>query len=257
MKGIFEKKGHFGVKGHRIKGFCGYPPMFHTHGEMIYVMKGSLPTVVDGKEHILREGELCLLFPYLTHFYENAPDAEVLLILFDPEVTAFDRLLLSQKPSYHYTDGRDFYQMLDRAVTLLAEKKVKTALGYLNAVIGELLERLPLEAADRLSGDSTTRILGYCAEHFAEEITVRQMAEKLYISESYISKIFSEKLKYGFREYINALRIDKAKSLLEHSDKKIVDVMYECGFRNQSSFNRIFRAACGVSPREYKNGALQ
>ncbi len=257
MKGIFEKKEHFGVKGHRIKGFWGYPPMFHTHGELIYVIKGSLPTVVDGKEHLLREGELCLLFPYLTHSYENAPHAEVLLILFDPEVMAFDRLLLTQKPTCHYIAGEEFYPMLDRAVTLLAEKKVKTALGYLNAVIGELLERLPLEVADRLSGDSTTRILAYCAEHFAEEITVRQMAEKLYISESYISKIFSEKLKYGFREYINALRIDKAKSLLEHSDKKIVDVMYECGFRNQSSFNRIFRSLCGVSPREYKNGALQ
>lgn len=252
MKGVFEKKEQLYLSGRRVQGFKGWPPMFHTHAELLYVIKGCIRTTVDGHVHILREGELLVLFPYLPHSYDNAPDAEAIVILFDPMVVAFDNTMLTKKPVCHYTDGRTYFPMLDRAVALLSQGKVKTALGYLNAVIGELLEIMPLVDADSNTGDTAAKILEYCTEHFAEDITIKSVADALYISQSYVSKIFSNKLKYSFREYINFLRINKAKSLLQHSDKRIVEVMFECGFKNQSSFNRIFRSSCGISPQEYR-----
>lgn len=252
MKGIFEKKQQFYLSGRRVLGFKGFPPMFHTHAEILYVIKGCIRTTVDGNVHMLREGELLVLFPYLPHSYDSAPDAEVIILLFDPAVVAFDNTLLTKKPACHYTDGKAYFPMLDRAVALLRQDKIKTALGYLNAVIGELLEIIPLEDADGSAGDTAVKILEYCTEHFTEDITLKSVAQALYVSQSYVSKIFSNKLKYSFREYINFLRINKAKSLLQHSDKRIVDVMFECGFKNQSSFNRIFRNSCGMSPQEYR-----
>ena len=253
MKGVFEKKEQLYLSGRRVLGFKSWPPMFHIHAELLYVIKGCIRTTVDGKVHILQEGELLVLFPYLPHSYDNAPDAEAIIILFDPMVLSFDNTLLTKKPACHYTDGRAFFPMLDRAATLLNQGKIKTAMGYLNAVLGELLEIMTLVDADTNAGDTAVKILEYCTEHFAEDITIKSVADALYISQSYVSKIFSNKLKYSFREYINFLRINKAKSLLQHSDKRIVDVMFECGFQNQSSFNRIFRSYCGISPKEYKN----
>jgi two-component system response regulator YesN len=64
--------------------------------------------------------------------------------------------------------------------------------------------------------------------------------------------VFSGKLKIGFREYINFLRISHAKTLLVETDMKVLAIMLECGFRNQSTFNRIFSEVCGVSPRTYR-----
>ena len=86
---------------------------------------------------------------------------------------------------------------------------------------------------------------------------LRKIADELYISTGYVSKIFATKLKYGLREYINELRISKAKNLLSKTDLKIIDVMLECGFRNQSSFNRVFSEICGVSPSEYRRRKKQ
>jgi len=142
--------------------------------------------------------------------------------------------------------------MLARAVELIRADRIKTAQGYVNAVMGEFLELVALEHMERGAGDAAVRILAYCAEHFSENITLHQVSEALYISQSHGSKIFARKFKYGFREYINRLRIDKAKKLLEDPEQKILDVMYVCGFQNQSSFNRIFRRLCGVSPRDYR-----
>ncbi|MBO5868203.1 MAG: helix-turn-helix domain-containing protein [Oscillospiraceae bacterium] len=257
MKGIFEKKDYFVLHGLQVNGFRGYPPMFHTHGELIYVVKGSVNICVDGDSHTLTEGELSVVFPYLTHTYEDSPEAEVIILLFDPHATAFDNTFLTKKPVRYYADGKEFHRILSRAVTLLHNGKHKTAMGYVNAVIGEFLEVSPLEDSDHTSDDAVTRILTYCAEHFAESITIKSVAEALYLSPGYVSKIFSQKLKYGFREYINALRIEMAKSLLRNADKRITDIMLSCGFSNQSSFNRVFREICGVSPRAYRTTALR
>ncbi len=252
MKGTFEKKEHLYVRGVHTRGFIGYPPMFHSHCELIYVVKGSLNTVIDGQEKKLCEGELALVFPYQTHSYENAPDTEVIIILFSPTAIAFDNTFINFRPICNYTDGKVFFKMLDRAVALMRGGKTKTAMGYLNAVIGETLENMELERVDSAKEDTAVKILEYCTEHFCEEISVRSVSEALYISQSYVSKIFAFKLKYGFREYINTLRVDKAKVLLQETDKKVVEIMLDCGFKNQSSFNRIFKQMAGESPYEYR-----
>ena len=105
MKGVFEKKDYFELHGVKVSGFHGYPPMFHTHGELIFVLKGSIRISVDGDSYLLREGEMTIVFPYLTHSYEDAPEADALIILFDPIATAFDNTFLTKKPVCHHTDG--------------------------------------------------------------------------------------------------------------------------------------------------------
>ena len=128
----------------------------------------------------------------------------------------------------------------------------KVAFGYLNAIIGEILGKTELYPAESPEADVTTRVLRYCSEHFKEDISISSVASALYISTSYVSKLFSGKLKYKFREYINALRIEEAKRLLSNSDLQIVEVMLECGFKNQSSFNRVFAQICGTTPYQYR-----
>lgn len=252
MNGVFENINYYPLSCRRVNGFQGYIPMFHTHGELVYVVEGSISITVDGEEHTLCAGELGVLFPYLTHSYEDAPGASVIILLFDPAATAFDNTLLTQKPACWYREGRQFQPLLDRAVTMYFRGRTKTAVAYLNAVLGELLDILELEKRDRSIQDIAVRLLSYCEEHCAEQITVKSIADALYISQSYVSKIFSQKLRYGFREYINALRVQKAGSLLRDTDKKILQIMLECGFQNQSSFNRVFREVTGYSPREYR-----
>lgn len=256
MKGIFERKDYFELHGLSAHGFRGYPPMFHTHGELIYVVRGEINICVDGKSHLLKEGELSVVFPYLTHSYENEPDADALIILFDPLATAFDNTFLTKKPVCDHIDGKAFYPMLSRAVELVNQGRIKTAMGYINAIVGEFLELASLEAADNTSENTAVKILTYCAEHFAENITINSVADALYLSPGYVSKIFSQRLKYGFREYINALRVNMAKSLLKNPEKRITDIMLACGFVNQSSFNRVFRERCGMSPKAYRKSCL-
>jgi len=254
MNGIFEKKSHFLLQGVRIRGFRGYRPMFHTHAELVYVLRGTLNIIIDGAAHVLQAGQLAAIFPYIPHSYDDAPDAEVLLLLFSPEAVIFDGTLKNKKPSCPIVDAAPLAPLMELAVDRLRSGREKTALSYLNVIIGELLELLPMESLNHAARDMTARVLQFCSEHFAEKISVKTVADALYISESYVFKLFSNRLRYRFREYINLLRIDRAKTLLTGSDAHILEIMADCGFTNQSTFNRVFRDICGCSPSEYRNG---
>ena len=99
MKGIFEKKESFGYYVAHKKGFVGFPPMFHGHCEIIYVVSGEIRMSVDDEEHTLRAGEISCVFPYVVHSYEDAPDAEFYMALFEQDMlpTFLDELS-SKKP---------------------------------------------------------------------------------------------------------------------------------------------------------------
>lgn len=252
---IYEKRSPAYLKGWHGTGFRGYPLMFHHHAELIYVVRGSISVTVEGETFTLRERELFVLFSSLAHSYQEAPDAQVILMLFDPSVTAFTKTLLYQKPVCPVIDGAPFAPMLERAVVLLHRNRPKTAAAYLNAVLGEFLECVDLDPMPKDNRNMTARIMEYCTEHFTEAISLKQVADALLISQSSVSKFFSDRLQYGFRDYINDLRIEQVKTLLQETDQPITEVMYACGFTNQSTFNRVFRAACGCSPRAYRQQA--
>ena len=263
MKAIFEKKSCFNLISKKVEGFMGFPPMFHSHCELVYLIDGEINMVIDGIEHTLKKGEISVVFPYVTHSYENAPNAEAIIFLFDPSsAEMFESTLLSHKPLFPFSDRlSEFYLLFERITKLCDDKdliKRKTANAYFSAIIGEIIDVMALSEATSESPDISQQILSYCSEHFADEdICIKKIADALYISPSYISKIFANKLNYKFREYINILRISHAQKLIEKGEMKIVDIMLECGFKNQSSFNRIFLDTCGISPSEYKKSRFE
>lgn len=248
----FETTDLFSLHANLHHGFLGWPLEFHPHTELLYVLEGAVPVTVEGATHNVAAGEAALLFPYLPHSYSSAPEAAFILLMFDPITTVYDGTLQTQKPVCWWQDAREFQPLLERIVSLREKDNVKTAFSYLNAVLGELLEGLELVPRSKANQDTAVQILSYCAEHYAEDISVNSIADALYISESYVSKIFSRKLHCSFREYINVLRVKKAKLLLRDTDKKIAEIMLECGFHNQGNFNRVFRSATSLSPMEYR-----
>lgn len=80
----------------------------------------------------------------------------------------------------------------------------------------------------------------------------RAAAKPLILDKYYISKLFSAKLGVRYVEFVRSQRISQACEMLRASDRAITDIAYDCGFRNQSTFNRVFREMTGMSPREYR-----
>lgn len=122
--------------------------------------------------------------------------------------------------------------------------------AYLLLLSGRLLELC--ELYDRLSDNGMVcAVLDYCRNNYRQHITLQSTADALFISRSYLSHIFCEKIKINFRDYINMLRINDAQSMLENGGISITETAVQCGFGSIRTFNRTFLKYIGMSPGEY------
>lgn len=86
------------------------------------------------------------------------------------------------------------------------------------------------------------------------ELTIKDIADKLEINVKYLSQVINEQLGRNFFNFINEYRIEEVKKRL--TDKKyqhlsILGIAFDCGFNSKSSFNSIFKQATGETPRSY------
>ncbi len=93
-------------------------------------------------------------------------------------------------------------------------------------------------------------ILSYINQHITEDITVEQLADRFYLSTSYICRIFKATTGTTINKYINARRITIAKALLS-TDLGVSEVCEQCGFNDYSNFLKAFTKAVGISPKKY------
>ncbi|TYP78984.1 helix-turn-helix domain-containing protein [Paenibacillus methanolicus] len=95
-------------------------------------------------------------------------------------------------------------------------------------------------------------VMEYVGANLEHDIYLQTLADKLNISSGYLSSYFKEKTGVNLVEYINETRIQKATDLLADSQLKIQDVAEAVGYRNITSFNRMFKKYTGLKPSDFR-----
>jgi len=106
--------------------------------------------------------------------------------------------------------------------------------------------------ADVKHVDIIFKVIQYVKDHYKEKITLEDVASHVYLSRSYLSKIFNEELGCNFTSYINKLRIENSKALLLNNTINIVDAAVMVGFDDQSYFTKVFKKTVGISPGKFR-----
>ncbi len=124
------------------------------------------------------------------------------------------------------------------------------ALGILNRHVST--GDRPLSVQQTLEAERIRGMLAYMEEHFAEDITVQQIADSVSISAGSCLNCFNKILGTTPIQYLRSLRLDKAAELLRISHKTAKEAALECGFNDVSYFTKSFRTKMGVTPKEYQ-----
>lgn len=96
------------------------------------------------------------------------------------------------------------------------------------------------------------RAVLYIEENYMKDINVRQTAEELNVSESYLSHLFKQEMDYTFLEYLTSVRLRKACELLKEPSVRVNEVAQAVGYRDGRYFSHIFKKHLKVSPNFYK-----
>lgn len=100
------------------------------------------------------------------------------------------------------------------------------------------------------------KAINYIQKHYKEQITLNIVAEHVYVSTSYLSRMFKKELGINFIDYLNGLRIEKAKELLMDPKYKTYEVAEKVGINDAHYFSRLFKKYVGISPTEFKDSVL-
>ncbi|MDY8045043.1 response regulator [Paenibacillus polymyxa] len=97
-----------------------------------------------------------------------------------------------------------------------------------------------------------TDIKRHIDRYYFEDIKISFFAETYFLSREYLMKLFKQQFGYGIHEYVQKVRMDKAKELLGDSSLKIQEISDMLGYKDKNYFSKAFRNYYQVSPSEYR-----
>jgi AraC-like DNA-binding protein len=92
----------------------------------------------------------------------------------------------------------------------------------------------------------------YMKANHRRNVSLEETARFVYVSTSYLSKIFKKETGYTIKNYLNKLRIEESKKLMMDKSLSLVTISNTVGFEDQSYFSKVFRKCEGISPRQYR-----
>ena len=183
---------------------------------------------------------------------QDMPDMEYIIISAYSEFDYAREAIALQV--HHYIlkpiDDEELYEAVRGCVQSLREK---ADYSYMKATQSSPRPELLLPPQEQ-EGETSylDRIVRYLRENFAQNITVKDAAEAFYVSESYISKLFRQKLHTSFHEFLTQLRIQKSISLLRDPSYKIYQVAEQVGYRDYRYFCSTFKKYVGITPMQFR-----
>ena len=125
----------------------------------------------------------------------------------------------------------------------------------LNVWLTEIMHRFVSYVFDFESvkhSDVIFKAVEYIKGHLSEKISLNDVADHVFLSKSYLSRVFKQEMNCSLTSYISKLRVEMAKELLMDNSINIVDIAYMVGFEDQSYFTKVFKRFCGCSPGKFR-----
>lgn len=104
-----------------------------------------------------------------------------------------------------------------------------------------------------LSPRRTKHLLDYIEIHLDQDLSLPTLAQQAQVSLFHFCHLFKRTVGLSPHQYVLERRISKAKDLLKHTDRAIMEIGFAVGYQNQSHFSQAFRKVVGVSPKEYRD----
>ena len=175
------------------------------------------------------------------------------------------------------TTGLNFSQSVSRARINLAASAIlfselsfhfiSTYCGFRSEVafyrtFRELKGMTPQEYRDRaisfagtprkMVSETVERILFYIHNNYKEPISLKSMAQELYISENIIRTLLAENIHSNFKDILSSYRLHYAEAMLVVTDMPILDISLASGFNSERTFTRLFKERNGMTPSAYR-----
>ena len=120
-------------------------------------------------------------------------------------------------------------------------------------LIGNVLDEVSRRSASKQDVSAVVyKVKQTIHKRYNEDISLDMLADEVGFAPAYLSYIFKKETGENIIKYLTDYRMEQAKLLLDEGVLKIVQIAKQCGYENQSYFNRLFKNAYGITPKQYR-----
>lgn len=244
---------------------------FHQEIELIYLLEGTMELTVGDRGIHLETDDIIVINANKKHGYQSSDD-----ILFAQLSIAYEMVSdIFQTAEVIFWcdstkgDNEQFTELRSVMKRLLnhylgtkgnAGNFGHIALCY--QVMDLLSTNFLVQAADKEDMSEEDRfeyrimqINNYIRANYQQQISIKELSEKLYLSNGYLSRFFKKSYGMSFVEYLTNIRLYHAVDEILYSDQPITRIAYDNGFTNIAMFNKSFKKAYGETPSAMRKKA--
>lgn len=247
---------------------------------LLYVQKGAGMYIYDGKLLCLNESDVLLFPPKVSYSFATSDlgdeyNASIDAVVLRLEENWTDALLrvfpgcsdvilsLREMKSAMAVTGMKWLELSGLMEKLSRSANLPEAVTILEIIhqISECSDMVPLSlTAQSINeipdiSEKKSRIDRYISCNLLKNITLDAISAYAGMNRTYFCLFFKKHYGMKFIDYINNKKIDIACTLLADPQRSVSDIAMQCGFSSVTYFNRVFKAAKGVSPTEHRNSS--
>lgn len=162
--------------------------------------------------------------------------------------------------NFHFTNDVAIQQIIQRLLFLFTEDHPSKDM-FADMMLRELIIRILQAETRKIYSEESMQlssshrlafIVEYIRKNLHAPLSIKELSNKVYMSESHFHRVFKNELNMSPVDFINNERIKLAISLLKKPGKRVKDVYVECGFNSLSYFSRLFKRKMRLSPKEFQ-----
>lgn len=143
----------------------------------------------------------------------------------------------------------------DKDIPYSSMKKIETLMEMREWILKSYFKLIELLGAIKINpnySEYTKKAISYIYKNYKTNVSLNEAAEHIGINSSYLSRVFKEDCGMGFVEFLNKVRVEFAKQIIETGRLKMKEVVKEAGFNNYTYFFKVFKDITNMTPVEYE-----
>lgn len=244
---------------------------FHQDIELIYVLEGTLDVTIGNQVTHMKADDVVVINVNKRHYIRSSESTlfmqvSILYQMVSEVLNSIEVIFWcdsTKEESERYTELKEVLKVLLRR-DLEASKSTANfghiALCY--RVVDILAMYFLVQTTDKESQDEKERfddriqqINNYICANYKHPISMKELADNLYLSNGYLSRFFKKNYGMNFVEYLTNIRLYHTVDELLYSKVPITRIAFENGFACMAVFNKAFKKSYGVTPTEFRKRA--
>lgn len=247
------------------RSFYG-PPQIHDYCEIIYIVEGTGEFNIGGKTYELHQGDVAIYNPGVPH-EERSRTTDSFKIVYcgvdNLHIEGVPQGMLLPPHVEPVIPCEKYALKVESYLSEILQECESQVLGYdtltsnllmsLITVIYRIVDVKFQFQTYKGINEIALRTKQFIDKNYTQSISLKDIADTLYVSPHYLSHLFKKELGDSPFNYLISRRIEEAKRLLGHTDLPVHEVASQVGYGNEKYFSMLFKKVSGMTPSSYRD----